>query len=298
VTAVYADAAVMLDREELDFIDIVTTAASHQPLVDLGATCCKLIVCQKPFAETLEDADAMVAACHRAQVPLLVHENFRWQRPFLTIGRRIRSGAIGQPHTLRLTFRHSYDIYRTQPYLAEVERLALMDVGLHLFDLTRVLMGEVRSLHCRTQHLNPSIRGEDAFAASLRHENGAVSVVDCSFFSPSSPDLFPQTLACIEGTEGSLELAPGYRLREVHFGTVDETSVEPEVPIWGAKPWHCIQESVISFQRHVVEVLEGRALPQPSGSHNRDTLALAFAAYDSAAQDRVIDMGGSGRFSA
>src|SRR4029077_9896255 len=68
VSATYDDAAVMLEREQLDFIDIVTTVASHRPLVELGARRGKLIVCQKPFAESLEDADEMVAACHRAHV--------------------------------------------------------------------------------------------------------------------------------------------------------------------------------------------------------------------------------------
>jgi predicted dehydrogenase len=110
IAATYDDAAAMLDREELDFIDIVTTTPSHRPLVELGAKHGKLIVCQKPFAETLEDADAMVDACRDAKVSLIIHENFRWQRPFLTIAERLRDGAIGRPHCLRLEFRHGFDI--------------------------------------------------------------------------------------------------------------------------------------------------------------------------------------------
>jgi len=57
--------------------------------------------------------------------------------------------------------------------------------------------------------LNPAIRGEDSFLVALEHENGAGSVVDCSFFDDSKTELFPQTLAFLEGTDGSLELAAG-----------------------------------------------------------------------------------------
>lgn len=288
VRAVYDDANVMFGQEPFDFTDIVTTVASHRELVELAAARSKLVICQKPFAETLYDAAAMVQACRDRQVPLLVHENFRWQRPFLEILARVRQGVIGRPASLRLTFRHAYDIYGNQPYLAQVERLALMDVGSHLFDLARVLLGEVHSVDCHTQRLNPAIQGEDGFLAFLRHANAAASVVDCSFFDHSKTDLFPQTLVFLEGTSGSLELTAGYRLLERHGQTVRETLVEPDVPSWGAKPWHCIQDSVLNFQRHALSVLEGRAEPQPSGEHNRDTLAVVLAAYASASHNRSV----------
>lgn len=288
VRAVYDDANIMLGREPLDFVDIVTTVTSHRALVELAAAHSKLVICQKPFAETLADADAMVRACRDRQVPLLVHENFRWQRPFLEILARVRKGVIGRPTSLRLTFRHAYDIYGNQPYLAQVERLALMDVGSHLFDLARALLGDVYSVDCHTQRLNPAIRGEDGFLVFLRHTNNAATLVDCSFFDHSKTELFPQTLVFLEGTSGSLELTAGYRLIERHGHSSSEIPVEPEVPGWGAKPWHCIQDSVINLQRHALSVLEGRAEPQPSGEHNRDTVAMVLAAYTSTSQRRAV----------
>jgi hypothetical protein len=57
--------------------------------------------------------------------------------------------------------------------------------------------------------------------------------------------------------------------------------VEPEVPAWGEKPWHVVQDSVRNFERHVLAVLRGEAEPQPSGADNLRTLALCLAAYDS-----------------
>ena len=294
IAAVYTDVVQLLAREDIDFVDVVTPPASHRGLVERAAMSGKAVVCQKPLADSLEDADAMVSVCRKFGVPLLVHENFRWQRPFLEIARLIREGTIGQPQSLRLSFRHDYsDKYRNQPYLASLERLALMDVGVHLFDLARVCMGEVLSLHCRTQRLNSAVRGEDSFIASCGHADEGTSVIDCSFFARGEADLFPQTLALIDGTRGKLRLLPGYQLLQYGIeegGSVTQRhiDVEPPVPAWGVKPWHVIQDSVMSFQLHVIDVLDGRTEPHPSGADNRKSLALALAAYESARHDIVI----------
>jgi predicted dehydrogenase len=289
------DAAAMLARLKPDFVDIATTVGSHRALVELAAQHARLVICQKPFAETLEDGQAMVAACAARGVVLTVHENFRWQRPVRVLHDRLAEGAIGTPRFLRLAFRHGYDIYANQPYLAEVADLALMDVGLHLFDMARHLMGDVTRIHCETQRRNPRVVGEDAFTATLRHVSGAVSSVECSFHSTWSPDPFPQSLMVVEGDTGTLEVGAGYELRLHRAGGVTVEDVEPAMPEWGAKPWHLIQESVAAFQAHVVAVLAGRAEPAPSGAHNLDTLALTLAAIRSARSGQAVtDFGTEG----
>lgn len=290
IAEAYADAAEMLAAEKPDFVDIATTSASHRSLVELAAPHAKLVICQKPMADSMMEGEAMVAAAANADIPLVIHENFRWQKPFRDIARRIAAGELGKIHFARLSFRHGYDNYVNQPYLAEIERFTLMDVGLHLFDLSRHLVGEVATLSCRTQRLNPIVRGEDAFTALVGHDNGATSVVDCSFYSKLTPHRFPQTTAWIEGDKGTIDLDEDYRMT-VHGPHGRETfNVEPEPPAWGEKPWHVIQDSVIAFERHVIDVLDGKAEPQPSGAHNLWTLAMSLAAYEAAATDKVIDL--------
>ncbi len=286
----YTDAAAMLSAVQPDFTDIATTVASHRALVTLAARHSQAVICQKPFAETMSDGEAMVAACDAAGVPLLVHENFRWQRPYRALRAALASGVIGPPSFLRLSFRHAYDIYANQPYLAEVEDLALTDVGLHLFDVARFLMGDVARVYCQTQRLNPRVAGQDAFLATLRHGSGAVTSVECSFFSHYAPDPFVQTLAVAEGPVGSVELLEGYRMRLHKDGRVEETDVEPGVPDWGGKPWHLVQESVVAFQRHAVEVMQGRAEGQPTGADNLRTLAVTLAAILSAKSGQAVEI--------
>ncbi len=287
----FTDAAAMLREVRPDFVDVATTVDSHRPLVELALAHGALTVCQKPFASSYADGLAMTEAAARANRPLIVHENFRWQKPFRILRAQIDQGAIGRPAFARLSFRHGYaDLYVNQPYLAEVEDFALMDVGLHLFDVARFLLGDVTRLSCETQRRNPAVRGEDAFTALLRHTSGAVSSVDCSFQSRIVPDPFPETLVWLEGDLGTLELGRDYRVNLHRDNQRTEIASEPPVPGWGARPWHAVQESVEAFEAHVVEVLRGAAEPQPSGAHNLETLAMTLAAYRSAARGETVDL--------
>ena len=290
VANVFEDAEAMLGALALDFVDVATTPQTHRPLVEAACGRVRVVVCQKPFAETMADAQAMVEAARERATILVVHENFRWQNPFVVMRALVEEGRIGRPRFARFSFRHGYDNYANQPYLAQIERFTLMDVGPHLYDLARAFMGEVETLSCVTQRLNPIVAGEDAFTALLRHAGGGVTVADCSFDTKLTPEPFPQTLATIEGDAGTLVLEEGYRLAVHDVRGREDIDVAPAVPAWGGRPWHAVQDSVVAFERHVVEVLAGRAAPQPSGEDNLRTLALCLASYEAARDARTIRM--------
>ena len=167
--------------EKLDFVDIATTAPSHRPLAELAASHGVAVICQKPFASTLEDAKAIVAACDRASVPLMVHENFRWQSPMQKVKAILSSGMIGEIFWGRVSFRSAYDVFSGQPYLAEGKRFIVEDLGIHALDVARFLFGDALNVSARIKRVNPKIKGEDVATMLLDHGNGVASVVDCSY---------------------------------------------------------------------------------------------------------------------
>jgi len=289
ITKTYDDAAALLASERLDFVDIATTVESHRPLVELAARHGVPAICQKPFALSLEDAQAMVEACRSAGVPLMVHENFRWQSPQMRLKELLQSGWCGRPFFARISFRHAYDIYTNQPYLKTEPRLAIMDLGIHLLDLARFFLGEAARAYARTDRINPEVAGEDAVVILLDHVEGAKCVVDFSFATPTEPDPFPETAVRLEGNEGTVELETGYRLVRTRKGERHEEAVEPPVPAWGAKPWHIVQESVVNIQRHWLSCLREGREPATSGADNLKTLALVEAAYASAASGQPVE---------
>lgn len=288
VPGVYTDAAEMFARERLDFVDIITTMPSHRALVEMAASHRVPTIVQKPFAPNWEDCLAMVAACRTAGVPLMVHENFRFQAPLMAVRALVRSGAIGELYFGRVSFRTAYDIFAGQPYLAHEEQLIILDLGIHVLDMARVYLGEVETVYCQTNQIRPGIRAEDMATMMLRHSNGATSIVDCSYASKLLPDPFPQTLVHLEGTRGSVRLVEGHRMIVVSDGELTEHDVSSPLLSWTSQPWHTAQESVLNTQRHWVDCLRRGAEPETSGADNLKTYALVMAAYRSAAEGVAV----------
>jgi predicted dehydrogenase len=281
----YTDAASMLGAEDLDFVDVATTAPSHRPLVELAAGAGLHVICQKPFAPTMDDARAMVAAAERASRVLMVHENFRWQSTLCRVIESVRQGSIGTPFFGRVSFRSGFDVYAAQPYLAEGQRFIIEDLSIHALDVARALFGDATRIAATTTHVNPRIRGEDVATMLLTHKDGVTIVVDCSY----AKRRLPETLLEIDGTDGTLRLDAGYRL-VIH--TDRESAEDLSLPVlpWAERPWHNIQESVLAIQQHFIDCLAEGRNPETLGADNLKTLALVEAAYRSAETGRTVEL--------
>lgn len=273
-----------------DFVDIATTVNSHRALVELAARHRVPTICQKPFAPTLDDAKAMVAAAATAGIPLMIHENFRWQTPILAVKAVLDSGTIGTPFWGRVSFRSGFDVFSGQPYLARGKRFIIEDLGIHSLDIARYLFGDATRMTARTRRVNPAIAGEDVATMLLDHENGVTSIVDVSYVSKLPEEPFPETFVEIDGSQGTLRLSKDYRL-VVHGpqGTTEST-VAPNLLPWASRPWHNIQESVALIQQHWIERLGASREPDTSGRDNLKTFALVEAAYLSAERRATVDV--------
>ncbi|MBX3567077.1 MAG: Gfo/Idh/MocA family oxidoreductase [Rhizobiaceae bacterium] len=278
----YADAAEMLDTAKLDFVDIATQMDSHAFLVGLAVDRGIPTIVQKPLAPTWEASVAIVEKARAAGVPLMVHENTRFQTPVRRAREVLDSGRIGTLNWARVSFRTGHDIYGKQPYLADAENFVLLDLGVHMLDVARYLMGEVESLYCQTRTVKQGIRGEDMATTMLRHEGGATSIVECSYASPIHPDPFPEMTLHIEGSKGSISLTPPYRMSVFADGRAESIDVEPAMFDWSEKPWHGAQESVARIQRHWVDCMRAGRTPETSGADSLKTYGLVFGAYRSA----------------
>ena len=157
----YSDPAKMLAAESLDLVDIATRMDTHRKLVEMSVSAGIPTVVQKPMAPRWHDCVAMVDAASRAGVFFAVHENFRFQRAILRLREILASGEIGSPTWARIAFRTGVDVYRNQPYFLTDDRLVILDLGIHLLDLARVLIGEVKHVSCETQRRNSRVRAED-----------------------------------------------------------------------------------------------------------------------------------------
>lgn len=287
----YQSAGAMFADGGFDFVDIATTVGSHRALVELAASHSIPAICQKPFAPTLEDAKAMVAAAQTAGIPLMIHENFRWQTPILAVKAVLDSGAIGDPFWGRVSFRSGFDVFSGQPYLAKGNRFIIEDLGIHSLDIARFLFGDASRMTARTRRINPDIAGEDVATMLLDHDNGITSIVDVSYATKLPQEPFPETFVEIDGSKGTLRLGKDYKLIVHGPDGTTEAVVAPNLLPWASRPWHNIQESVALIQKHWIERLVTGHEPDTSGHDNLKTFALVEAAYLSAERGETIALG-------
>jgi predicted dehydrogenase len=286
----YSDAETMFRERKPDLVDIVTQVATHQDLVTRAIGHGIATIVQKPFGLDIAACRAMVERARKAGGFLAVHENFRFQTPMRRIIELLKQGAIGEPNWARISFRTGYDIYKGQPYLMKEERFALMDLGVHVMDLARVFMGEVSHLSAELQRRNPKVRGEDTVTTLLRHRNGGVSIVECTYEAKRVPDIFPETRIELEGSRGSILLKAGSALELTVDGKLTKEDADAPVLPWAERPWHIIQESVFATCAHIFDRFRAGKPADVSAEDNVKTFELCEAAYTAASSKRAAEI--------
>ena len=218
VSRAYANFATMLDKEKPDAVDIVTPVETHAPLARIAADRGVHVMCQKPMAPTLAEAEALVRDVGD-RVRFMVHENFRF-RPHYAMAREwLDAGRVGDPTHACMTARSSGFLslggttpflLQRQPYLQAFPRLLIFEALIHHLDVLRFLLGPLMVVSAQVAKINQSLTGEDAASILLRGENGPICVLDGNFSAPGYPAL-PMDRLEISGDKGTL-LFEGDRL--------------------------------------------------------------------------------------
>lgn len=288
VSATYDNAEELLHKEKLDFVDVVTDGDHHEFFVKMAADHKIPVICQKPIASTLSQAEGMVQACRSSGVPLLINENWRWQAPLRELKKILNSGEIGTPFRARIDMISGFPVFRNQPSLRELDRFILMDLGSHILDVARFLFGEAASLYCQTQQIHRDIRGEDVATIMLRMRNNTTVVIEMAYAeNPLERECFPQTLVFVEGDRGSLELGADYLIKVTTANGTTAKSVPPPHYSWANPAYEVVHSSIVACQANLLEGLNGGSA-ETTGEDNLRTMRLVFASYESAANGKSI----------
>jgi predicted dehydrogenase len=271
----FQDPESLLNDVELDFVDIATRPDSHLALIQLALARRIPIICQKPLADSLDDARAILGLAATSSVPVMIHENWRWQPWFREAKRLIDGGAIGQPLCYHFRIRQrdgmGSDAYPLQPYFRQMPRLHVHETLVHSIDTARFLFGDIRSIYARLRRLNPQIAGEDRALLSLQHVNAIDGVVEGHRFLDPDPPGPAMGETMLEGDAGFLRiLATGEIFLNGHL-----TLAPKNLP--GYKG-----DSARAVQQHFIHCLSTGAEPESSVRNYWNTFAAVDAAYRSA----------------
>lgn len=292
IPAVYSNPDQLLDGEKLDFLDIVTGAFTHSEFVQMAAQRKLPVICQKPMAPSLAEAEQMVRVCCENRVPFYIHENWRWQAQIREFKKVLDSGEIGIPFRARVFLVSGYPVFSNEPSLKDQEQFILKDMGTHLLDVARFLFGEADQLYCQTHQVQTGIKGEDVATVMMRM--GGRTTVTCYLGFPGhflEHDVFTQTLILVEGHQGSTELDRDYWIRVT---TKSGTRANRYPPVW--RPWMHPQylashASIAACNAHLLRALRGEVQAETTAEDNLKTIRLTFAAYESARSSKVIHFG-------
>ncbi len=188
IARTYAGVEAMLDREQPDFVDIITPPPTHLGFVRMASARGIHIICQKPLAPTYAECVELVETASAAGVRLMVHENFRWQRWYREIRRLLDEGLLGEPFSIYFRARPgdgwSHDAYLArQPFFRDYPRLLMYETGIHFIDTFRYLLGEIETVYARLRRLNPVIKGEDSGQIVLGFASGATAIWDANRYN-------------------------------------------------------------------------------------------------------------------
>jgi len=278
-------------RKDIDIVDVSTPGDSHMEIAIAAARAGKAVFCEKPLANTVRDAERMLAAVEKAGVVHMICHNYRRAPAVMLAKQLIQAGELGDIRHYRGTYLQDWI---TDPNFPLVWRLdkkkagsgALGDIAAHSIDLARFLVGEISEVAAdlatfvkmRPLPDNPKKRGrvtvDDASVSLVRFANGAIGTIEATRMAPGRKNY---NRFEINGSRGSLAFdlermnelelyleADQQRVRGFRRILVTE-STHPYVKAWWP-PGHIIGYEH-TFTHTVYDLLEAMArdrVPQPN----------------------------------
>lgn len=268
---------------ELEVVSICTPHHLHAPQTVAAAEAGKHILCEKPMAISLKQADEMIAACRRNGVKLGIVFQLRFDPLYRRIKEASNSGGFGVPvlaEAMVKWYREEASYY----FRDEVARSwrgkrategggALINQAIHTIDLLQWIMGPVDFLYgicaTRTHH----IEVEDIAVSILRFRNGALGYI------VGSVSIRPQeTCLNIYGSEGAVCV----RDDKVAVWTVRSVKPPGEEEMKTALTGH--NAVVEDFLSAVIDDRE----PLVTGEEGRKSLEIVLAIYKACVEERKI----------
>jgi 1,5-anhydro-D-fructose reductase (1,5-anhydro-D-mannitol-forming) len=267
---VYTELINLLADPGVDVVYISTTNELHATQAIAAAEAGKHVLCEKPLALDLSDAQAIVDACQMAGVVLGTNHHLRHAASHQAIRRLVREGAIGTPLYARV-----FHAVKLPPHLQgwRVQRPdagggVVLDITVHDADTLRFILG------AEPIEATAMVRGdgpvEDGVMAVLRFDNGTLVQLHDAFNVAHAG-----TGIEIHGSAGSIIGRDVMTQRPIGEVRLRNASGERVVPL---QPHNLYKQAVATFAR----AMRGEGAPEASGEDGVRSLAVALAVLESA----------------
>ena len=215
VDRLYTDYRELLERERPDLVSVCTTAPPHRDITVGCAEAGVHVLCEKPMATNLAEADDMIEACDRAGVRLAINHQQRCSPQFKKTRELLEQGQIGELRAIQDRGKNRQGGYE------------MMEIGTHMFDAMQFFAGSVRSVYghlttdghdTRPEEIMTSLEVDpryrdiglvagDNIVAHFAFESGVVGLAE--FYRSPGKVLHGISTRLLQGTEGIIANKPG-----------------------------------------------------------------------------------------
>ncbi|MGI6082294.1 MAG: Gfo/Idh/MocA family protein [Limnochordia bacterium] len=289
----HVNAQDLLERSDVDAVYVATPVAYHAELVCEAARQGKHVLCEKPLALNVAEAEQAIKACDEHGVKLSVGYMMRFHGAHQKLKEMLDGGEFGQPVLARAQLTCWYPPIpgAWRQNLALGGGGALMDMATHCIDLLEMLLGPVESVMADVSTQTHDYEVDDSALILLHFQSGAKAVVDSNF---NVPDVAATNVLEIYGTKGSV-IGSGTigqdsggrltgRLEREDRGydaQQQRVTVAEELPFTQVNPYRAEVESLI-------RAIKNDTTPEVSGEVGLRNLKVALAAYEAARLGKAV----------
>jgi predicted dehydrogenase len=265
----------LVTGEKVEGVILTTPNSQHRAGVETAAAAGKHVFVEKPIANDLQDAYAIVAACRRAGVILSVGHSYRRHGGLRKLAEMIKRGELGRISLAQAIFSKDRGL-RLKPgdWRSRGEEMpggCLMQIGIHHIDNLIYLLGNVSEVSGMFAHLETAGAIADVAAILMRFANGAIGHVGVDYISADKFSLTvhgTDALATFDLTQGLTLFRRGQDAEErLAFVPIDYLRAE-------------LEEFALCIREHCQPEVDGLVAIQP--------LSVVLAAVESAAAGRTI----------
>lgn len=274
VGAPYVDTLAELLAWQPDGVIVCTENVRHRAAVEEIAAAGVHVLCEKPLATSIEDSEAMIAACERAGVVLMTAYPVRFGAPYLGLKAAVDSGALGELRAISGSNNGKLPSGRewfSDPALAGGG--ALMDHTVHIADLLDDLMPQARAteVYARANTIMNAARAgsETGGLVSIQYDNSVIVTIDCSWSMPDDNPVWGGLKVQVLGTGGVADM-----------DAFDSQQITGFAGGQARRSDYGEDSNVPMVEAFLAAVASGEQ-PQPDGRAGQRSMAIALAAYES-----------------
>ncbi len=255
---IVADYRDVLDRDDVDAVDICTPTKLHAEMSMAFHRAGKHVMCEKPLCMDIDEADEMREVISPDGPVFMVEHRWLFEAPFMSLCEHL--GSLGRLHWMRMRLGHRLPL---SPGIKATG--ALLDMGYHHVYTALRLMGPATGVYARAHDYVVAGAVDDSGLYVFTHEHGT-SVLEPNFSSFGPTGLYRGIELYGETGSAMVLVAPERHL----WVTTGEKSVE-EMPMTVSTPWN---ENVVRYYTEVI----ARTKPNIAG------IAEGYAAMDAIAR--------------